>query len=187
MLSVLPLTVSAQQEPPHVLIGTATLNGATPPIGTEVAAMEGGTKLGSTTTTAGGKFTLQVQRPRGRVVTFTVSGVAASESLTNWQVGKIQPGFTLTASAAVRPAPTATPVPSNNRGPAGPVGPPGAPGSQGAPGPQDAPGPQGAPGPSGRPGSSGRAGPSGRPGSSGRAGSPGRARVPRASPAREVP
>ena len=152
MLSVLPLTVSAQQEPPHVLIGTATLNGATPPIGTEVAAMEGGTKLGSATTTAGGKFTLQVQRPRGRVVTFTVSGVAASESLTNWQVGKIQPGFTLTASAAVRPAPTATPVPSNNRGPAGPagpVGPPGAPGSQGAPG------------------SSGGAGSSGRPGSSG--------------------
>ena len=35
MLAALPMTALAQNEPPQVLIGTAMLNGATPPVGTD--------------------------------------------------------------------------------------------------------------------------------------------------------
>ena len=102
MLLALPLTAYAQQSPPHVLIGTATLNGATPPIGTEVVAMAGDAKLGSAMTTAGGQFTLQVQRPPGGgAVTFMIAGVNTIQRLAQWEIGKIQSGFNLNATASV--------------------------------------------------------------------------------------
>ena len=41
MLAALPMTALAQNEPPQVLIGTAMLNGATPPMGTEITAHDG--------------------------------------------------------------------------------------------------------------------------------------------------
>ncbi len=91
-------SASAHREPPHVLLGTAMLEGEIPPVGTEIVALAGGTILGSTLTRAGGKFTLLVSRPPGGgVVTFTVDGVSASESLGNWEFGKIQPGFNISA------------------------------------------------------------------------------------------
>ena len=80
----------------NILLGKATLNGAVPPIDTEVVAMEGSTKLGSTMTMAGGKFTLNVMRPPGGgMVTCMVGGVDASERLSDWTFGKIQPNFNL--------------------------------------------------------------------------------------------
>ena len=104
------------------------LNGATPPIGTEIAAMEGGANLGSAMTTAGGKFSLQVQRPTGNTVTFTIAGVNASESLTTWQMGMIQSGFNLSATASGTVGRVGPP------GPAGPAGPPVTPAPPGLPG-----------------------------------------------------
>ena len=35
MIAALPLAIHAQNDPPHVLIGTAMLNGTAPPTGTE--------------------------------------------------------------------------------------------------------------------------------------------------------
>ena len=85
------------REPPHVLLGQATLYGAIPPVGTEIVATAGGAIVGSTLTRAGGRFALLVSRPiGGDVVSFTVAGVNASERLANWEFGKIQPGFNLT-------------------------------------------------------------------------------------------
>jgi len=90
-------SVSNHLEPPHVLIGQAVLNGAVPPIGTEIVAMSGESRLGTTVTRADGRFTIQVLRPPvGGVVTFTVAGVNAAERLTDWEFGKIQIGFNLT-------------------------------------------------------------------------------------------
>ena len=87
MLSALPLTAFAQN-PPHVLLGTAMLNGATPPVDTEITAMQGGAMLGSAMTMAGGKFTLQVMQPPGTgPVTFMIAGVDAGERLTDWELG----------------------------------------------------------------------------------------------------
>ena len=100
MLSALPLTAFAQN-PPHVLLGTAMLNGAVPPSDTEIVAMEGGTKLGSAMTMAGGKYTLHVMQPSGTgPITFMVAGVNAGERLTDWELGKIQDGFNLSATSA---------------------------------------------------------------------------------------
>lgn len=97
ILSALPFKAAAQQELPHVLLGTAVLNGEVPPVGTEIVAMTGITKPGTARTKYGGKFTLPVSRPPGgSVITFTVAGVNASERLTDWEFGKIQPGFNLT-------------------------------------------------------------------------------------------
>ena len=94
MLSALPLTAFAQQSPPHVLLGTAMLNGATPPIDTEIVAMQGSDKLGSAMTMAGGKFSLQVMQPSGSgPISFMVAGVDAMERLNNYEIGKIQPGL----------------------------------------------------------------------------------------------
>ncbi len=99
LLCAQPLTVEAQESVPHVLIGTATLNGATPPVDTEIVAVEGSTRLGSAMTMADGRFSLQVMRPPGGgPVTFMVGGVYASERLTDWTIGRIQPGFRLTAT-----------------------------------------------------------------------------------------
>ena len=47
LLLALPLAVSAQQVPPHVIIGKATLNGAPAHEGTMVTAMVDGQKAGS--------------------------------------------------------------------------------------------------------------------------------------------
>lgn len=103
-LSALPMPAMAQQDVPHVLLGTATLNGFMPPQGTPIVAKEGNNRLGSAMTRSGGKYTLQVARPsRGGVITFLVGGVEASERLANWELGKIQSSFTLTAMASLSP------------------------------------------------------------------------------------
>ena len=176
MLALLPLAVSAQQEPPHVVLGTAMLNGATAALGTEIVAMQGSTKLGSTTTSADGKFTLQiVQPPDSGPITFVIAGVDAQQVLTDWEMGKIQRGFLLTTPSPRRDIigpPGPGPLPSVP----GPQGPPGPPGPAGPPGPPGHPGPGGPPGPAGAPGADGAvgpAGPKGEPGPSGVAGSPG--------------
>lgn len=172
MLSAMPLTAFAQaNDVPHVLLGTAMLNGAIPPTDTEIVAMEGSTKLGSAMTMAGGKFSLQVMRPPNNgPVSFTVSGVSAGERLTAWEFGKIQPGFNISAQASGTvgrvgpPGPAGPSGPAGAAGPAGPAGPRGAEGAAGAQGPE---GPQGPAGPDGADGARGPVGPQGDPGAPG--------------------
>jgi hypothetical protein len=168
MLSALPLTVFAQQSPPHVLLGTAMLNGAMPPVDTEITAMQGGDKLGSTMTMAGGKFSLQVMQPSGSgPITFMVAGVDAMERLTEYEIGKIQPGFNLSAQASGTVGRVGPPGPAGPAGPAGPRGPEGPEGHEGHDGHD------GAEGPAGPAGAAGPAGPQGPAGAQGPAGDSG--------------
>ena len=98
LLALLPWVTQAQSEPPHVFIGTAIVNGFSPPTGTEVVAYDGATEIGSAFTKEGGSFTLYVSRASG-TITFTVGGVAAAETSPNWTSGQITRGFALTATA----------------------------------------------------------------------------------------
>lgn len=112
LAAALPGPALAQNQPPHVFIGIATLNGAVPAIGTEVTAHDagpaGGSNVGSTVTGAGGKFILQVSRAGG-TVTFEVGGVPAAQTLPagGWESGMIESDFNLTASASTRVCPAA--------------------------------------------------------------------------------
>ena len=100
-VAALPLASSPQITPPHVLLGTATWE---PPIGTEVVAMQGGERLGAYRVEAGGRFSLQVLRPPvDGPITFEIGGVEAGQILLDWESGKIQSNFNLTA-----------PVPADN-------------------------------------------------------------------------
>ncbi len=110
---ILPATVMAQQEPPHLLFGFARLEGVPPPIGTEIIAFDDDAKLGSTTAQKGGQFLLAIKRPAGKTVTFMVGGVKAEESMASsaWVLGKRERGFNLTAMSNPRP-----------QGPCGPRG-----------------------------------------------------------------
>ena len=65
MLAALPMTALAQQEPPHVVMGMAMVNGATPAAGTEITAHAGAMEVGSAMTKAGGGFRVDVKNPSG--------------------------------------------------------------------------------------------------------------------------
>ena len=100
MLAALPMTALAQQEPPHVVMGMAMVNGATPATGTEITAHAGEMEVGSAMVKAGGSYRIDVKNPSGSMVTFMVGGVKASQSLDSWMSGTIQRGFSLDATAA---------------------------------------------------------------------------------------
>ena len=94
MLAALPMTALAQQEPPHVVMGMAMVNGATPAAGTEITAHAGAMEVGSAMTkTGGGTFRVDVKNPSGQMVTFMVGGVKASQSLGGWMSGTVQRGL----------------------------------------------------------------------------------------------
>ena len=103
MLAALPMTALAQQEPPHVVMGMAMVNGATPAAGTEITAHAGAMEVGSAMTKAGGGFRVDVKNPSGQMVTFMVGGVKASQSLDGWMSGTVQRGFDLSATASQSP------------------------------------------------------------------------------------
>lgn len=84
------------QVPPHVFIGTANLDGNAVPEGTRIKAYAGNTLVGSTTATPGGKFSIHTHRS-SEAITFTVADKPASEEWTNWESGKVSPGFNLNA------------------------------------------------------------------------------------------
>ncbi len=99
LLFIVPTLASAQQVPPHVFIGTVTINGLRAPIGTTLIAYLDGVVQGSTTVQAGGKYTLTVNRSDG------VSGASAQQVLPHVFVGTVsingleaQVGTMLTAS-----------------------------------------------------------------------------------------
>ena len=93
VLSLLgPVTPAAhaQELPPHVFIGAATVNGAPVPDGTTIAAYVEGVQVGQTVI-EGGSYTLLVVQPRGRsfpgkIVSFTIDGRQAREHQA-WETG----------------------------------------------------------------------------------------------------
>ena len=161
LVAALPMSVVAQNDAPHVFIGTAIVNGLTATTGVPITAWDGDTQIGSTTVTAGGKFNISVNRSSGRI-TFKIDNVNAAQSHPAWEFGGLETGFNLTA--------TTQPVTAGAAGPAGPAGPAGARGSQG---PAGAAGATGAAGAAGEDGPRGPIGPEGEAGSAGSNGAPG--------------
>ena len=86
LLFMLPATASAQQVPPHVFIGTVTIDGLDAPIGTAVTASIDGVVQGSTAVQAGGTYTLMVNRSTGNAISFKIGNLDASEKAT-WEKG----------------------------------------------------------------------------------------------------
>ena len=58
LVAALPTSVLAQNDAPHLFIGTAVVNGLTAATDTPITAWDGDTQIGSTKVTAGGKFTI---------------------------------------------------------------------------------------------------------------------------------
>lgn len=161
----LPAIASAQQVPPHVFIGTVTVNGLDAPAGTPLTAVIGGVVQGSTTVEASGAYTLLVNQGSGTDITFKIGNLDAAETA-SWDQG----GGTLLDLVAGGAGGAAGSV-----GPAGAQGPAGSDGADGADGERGAAGPAGPSGPAGASGQDGAAGAAGAPGSDGAAGQTGSA------------
>ena len=164
LVAALPMSVLAQNDAPHVFIGTAIVNGLTATTGVPITAWDGDTQIGTTTVTAGGKFNISVNRSSGRI-TFKIDNVNAAQSHPAWEFGGLETGFNLTA--------TTQPVTAGAAGAAGPAGPAGPAGARGAQGPAGATGAAGAVGPDGARGPIGPEGEAGSAGSNGAPGAPG--------------
>ena len=94
-----PQLIIPGNEPPHLFIGRAMLNGNAAGVGVSVQAYDGGKLIGATVTQAGGTFTIHVHRSAG-VITFRVNNQAAAESWASWSSGQANHGFNLTAGGS---------------------------------------------------------------------------------------
>jgi len=170
-LFLMPSGASAQPPPPHVFIGSATINGSPAADGMVVAALVDGRQVAAKMVSGGSYEAIYVFPTNGsfvgKIVTFTIGGILANETAL-WKQGG---ATSLNLSATPSPGtPTATPVPAATAAPAptptpvivvGEKGEPGQRGAQGPQGPQGVQGPSGPPGVGGPPGSAGAAGPAG--------------------------
>ena len=165
LLLALPLAVSAQQVPPHVIIGKATLNGAPAHEGTMVTAMVDGQKAGSTMVMgAEGKFeTLLVMGP-GEEITFMIGDSMAMEKVPWMQGGAAMQNLNA-EPGGMMPEPVDMVMPEKgekgDKGARGSMGQPGAAGAAGPAGAAGAAGADGAEGPQGPAGTQGQMGPQG--------------------------
>src|ERR687895_511226 len=161
LLLALPAVASAQQVPPHVFHGTATVNGLPAPTGTEVTALASGQPVATDTVDQNGEYTLLVPQSEGEI-TFRVGTLNAAET-SNWEQGGANI-VNLTASSFAPPSTEGTPGPGavgpagprGEAGPAGEAGPPGEVGPAGGNGPPRPPNPPRPPRPPRPPGSPGR-------------------------------
>ena len=158
LMLALPAVASAQQVPPHVFIGTVTVNGLRAPAGTEVIALAGGQELATTTVEPNGTYTLLVPQTEGEV-TFRVGTLTAQQNA-DWEQGGADM-VNLTASSIAGPGPGPGPGATPPPPAVGPAGPPGEAGPAGPAGPAGEVGPAGPPGPAGPEGPPGPAGPAG--------------------------
>jgi hypothetical protein len=159
LLIALPLGLVAAQGdaprvnlPPAFIFGHAMADGLPVPEGTTIIATAGEEKIGSTTTTRGGHYELQLMQPTGAAaaVTFMIGERLVDNEYT-WASGD-RMIIDLSADLAAQD---------------GAMGPPGVPGAAGPPG---VPGPSGADGADGRDGRDGAAGAAGSPGPQGEQG-----------------
>ena len=87
VLAMFPTTLSAQQVPPHVFIGTVSIDGGIPPAGTQVTAIIGGAEQGSSVVSSDGRYgPLLVLQGSGTTITFRIGTIDASQTVT-WQQG----------------------------------------------------------------------------------------------------
>ena len=102
LVAALPMSVVAQNDAPHVFIGTAIVNGLTATTGAPITAWDGDTQIGSTTVVAGGKYNISVNRSSGRI-TFKIDNVNTAQSHPAWEFGGLETGFNLTATSQSAP------------------------------------------------------------------------------------
>jgi len=171
LLLAIPTSVFAQRVPPHIFVGSATLDGAAVADGAAVTAWIDGEQVADTTA-SGGDYSLLIDQGdstyAGKTVSFKVSGSSADESAP-W----IQGGgdvLDLNADTSSGSGGVAT---TGDRGPAGPAGQWGRAGSDGAAGDAGPPGPAGSDGAKGAAGAAGASGSNGSDGASGADGSDG--------------
>ena len=106
----------AQQQPPHVFTGSASVDGTPAPEGTIVSALVNGVVVGSVKVDAAGNYPALLVETPGVTVTFTVGDIPAAETATAELGGASL--LNLTANTRERQATTpnnaaATPVPTN--------------------------------------------------------------------------
>ena len=173
MVLIVPAVAFAQAVPPHIFIGSVTVNGLSAPSGTVVSAVIDGVEQGNATVSTAGSYTLQVSQGSGTDVVFMVDTLTASETAT-WQQGGAD---VVNLTAGTGAAATSTEAGADgakgskgskgdkgdagDRGPAGPAGPAGAAGSDGSDGKAGAAGSDGSAGAAGSDGKAGAAGPAG--------------------------
>ena len=172
LLLAIPTAVLAQRVPPHVFVGTVTLDGAGAADGAAVTAWVDDAQVAATTV-SGGQYNLIVDQGdasyAGNTVSFKVSGANAAETAAWTQGGgEVLNLVAATGSAAVG---------SGETGESGEAGQSGAKGDTGAKGAKGDTGSAGAAGATGPGGADGAAGPAGATGSAGSAGSAGVAGV----------
>jgi len=166
LLMTIPTAVFAQKTPPHVFVGTATLDGATAVDGTAVTAWVD-EEQEAATNVVNGSYVLEVDGAfDGKTVAFRVGSATADQSGT-WVFGGASL-LNLTASSGN----TTTGLPPAD-GTQGAKGEKGEKGDTGASGPAGADGAAGAAGDPGPAGPTGAAGADGSPGSAGAAGEDG--------------
>ena len=168
LLLAIPTSVFAQRVPPHVFIGTVTLDGAGVVDGGAVTAWIDGEQVAAANA-SGGNYSIQVDQGdgsyAGKTVSFKVAGADAGTA--DWMQG----GGTILNLAGVSGSSGGEGA-TGSTGSTGPAGPAGKDGKDGKDG---AWGAAGAPGPAGPAGSDGSAGPTGSAGYAGVAGSDGSA------------
>ena len=173
MVLIVPAVAFAQAVPPHIFIGSVTVNGLSAPSGTVVSAVIDGVEQGNATVSTAGSYTLQVSQGSGTDVVFMVDTLTASETAT-WQQGGAD---VVNLTAGTGAAATSTEAGADgakgskgskgdkgdagDRGPAGPAGPAGAAGADGSDGKAGAAGSDGSAGAAGSDGKAGAAGPAG--------------------------
>jgi len=166
LLLAIPTAAFAQRVPPHVFVGSVTLDGATAADGAAVTAWIDGDQVAATTASSG-SYSLIVDQGdssfAGSTVTFKVSGANAEGSAEWVQGGGDELNLVATtgsnsSGASGEQGAKGAQGAKGSTGPAGPAGPAGASGSDGA---------AGAAGPAGASGSDGAAGPAGPAGAAG--------------------
>jgi len=175
LLLAIPTAVFAQRVPPHVFVGTASLDGASAVDGAAVTAWIDGEQVASTHAD-GGEYSLLIDQSdhedsvfAGKSVSFKVSGANAAETA-DWVQGGGDVLNLVATTGSGTGGTTGEAGASGDKGDTGATGPAGAAGADGSDGADGAPGADGAAGatgPSGAAGSAGPAGPAGADGADG--------------------
>ena len=175
LLLAIPTSVFAQRVPPHVFVGTVTLDGAAAVDGAAVTAWIDGDQVAATNA-SGGEYSLLVDQGdssfAGKTVSFKVGGADATETASWMQGGGDVLNLTGVSGSGLS-GDTGDAGKTGLRGLTGVAGPAGADGASGPPGPAGAAGATGSAGSAGSDGSNGSAGSAGSAGPAGPAGADG--------------
>jgi len=168
LLLALPAIVSAQSVPPHLFIGTATVNGLNAPAGTVITAMIGGEAKGSVKVGSNGTYTkLLVSSGSGSDISFTLDTLTADETATWEQGGSTVLALNASVGGASVEGATGGTGKTGKKGADGKDGADGSDGADGADGKDGTNGKDGADGADGAAGSDGKAGAAGPAGAAG--------------------